>query len=355
MKIVDLECRQTSVALNQPFKTALRTATAIETVEVVLHLDTGHIGLGSAVSTWKITGESLSSIQAAITGPIYETIKNRSILDLERLLVDVDRSCVANSSAKAAVDIALHDLYCHVFDLPLYALLGGRMQGLETDMTISIDEPEVMKADAAKCLQQGYDVLKIKVGNHEQEDIARIQSVKAAVGDHVRLRLDANQGWTSKQAVKMIQYFEDHNIAIEWVEQPVAMHDFAGLKFVRDRVATPIMADESVFSSHDAFHLLKEEAVDLLNIKLMKSGGIRRACQIADVAEAAGVACMMGSMMESQLSVTAAAHVATAHRNITHYDLDAPLWLNHESMRGGMQFDGKVITLPDGAGLGIEK
>ncbi|WP_164667862.1 dipeptide epimerase [Virgibacillus doumboii] len=352
MKITEMTTQKTSLPLEKPFKTALRTVTKIEVIDVMVQLENREVGRGSASSTWQITGESLISIQAAIDGPIKNVLLDRDIEELEDILMKVDRSCVANTSAKAAVDIALHDVYCKVFGIPLHQYLGGGAVFPETDMTISIDDPAVMQNDAKERIGQGFDVLKIKVGNNERDDIDRILKIREAVGPDVKLRLDANQGWKSKQAVKIIRYLEK-NAGIELVEQPVKAHDFEGLKFIRERVDTPIMADESVFSPSDAFRLLQHEAVDLLNIKLMKSGGLRRARQIADMAQSAGIECMIGSMMESHVSVTAAAHLAYAHSNITRYDLDAALWLKDQSEQGGIKWQGKIAELPDKPGLGF--
>lgn len=347
-----METQKTSLPLEKSFKTALRSVTEIEVIDVMLHLENRETGLGSASSTWQITGESLASIQAAIDGPIKAAVLNRNIEELEDILTKMHGSCVANSSAKAAVDIALHDAYCKMYNIPLHQYLGGGSTFPTTDMTISIDDPEVMQKDAKSRVEQGYQVLKIKIGNNEQDDIRRILKIREAVGPNVKLRLDANQGWNAKQAVKTIRYLEE-NVGIELVEQPVPAHDFDGLKYIRERVDTPIMADESVFSPYDAFQLIRNEAVDLINIKLMKSGGIRRARQIADMAQSAGIECMIGSMMESHTSVTAAAHLAYAHSNITRYDLDAALWLKEQSAEEGIKWQGDTAQLSNKPGLGI--
>lgn len=353
MKITELTMQKTSLPLERPFKTALRTVKRIDVIDVNLVLENGVVGRGSAASTWQITGESLSSIQAAIDGPIKQVALDSHIEAMEDILANVQGSCIANTSAKAAVDIALHDAYCQFFGLSLHQYLGGGATFPESDITIGIDEPERMQADAKYRVEQGFHILKIKVGNDEQKDIQRIQKIREAVGDEMRLRLDANQGWDRKQAVKIIHLLEGNNV-IELVEQPVPAYDFDSLKYIRERVETPIMADESVFSPYDAFRLVKEEAVDLLNIKLMKSGGIRRARQIADMAQSAGIECMIGSMMESSLSVTAAAHLAYAHSNITRYDLDAALWLKNQDLQGGMRWRGEILELSDEPGLGIK-
>ncbi|UOR10815.1 dipeptide epimerase [Halobacillus amylolyticus] len=353
MKIIDLTCQKRPVKLKRTFKTALRHVTEIDVVDVHIKLEDGLTGIGSASSTWQITGESLEGIVAAVNGPIREVVLNKNIFHLRKISETVEKSCAANTSAKAAVDIALHDAYCKTYGIPLYGLLGGKINSLETDMTVSIDEPEIMYEAAQKRVAEGFNVLKIKVGNDQKLDLRRIEKVRSAVGNDVLLRLDANQGWNGKQAVEIIHLLEREKMGIELVEQPVPVDDLEGLNFVRERVSTPIMADESVFSPRDAFRLVKNGAVDLLNIKLMKCGGVRRAWQIADMCEAAGVQCMIGSMMESIVSVTAASHLAAAHPNITYYDLDAPLWMEDEKMKGGMRFEGNAVHLPDVPGIGF--
>ncbi|MFD2923792.1 dipeptide epimerase [Halobacillus naozhouensis] len=353
MKIRNIKCQKRTVKLKKPFKTALRIVTEIDVIDVYVDLENDITGLGSASSTWQITGESLEGIITAINGPIKQAVVNQDILFLNRVVMDLEKSCAGNTSAKAAVDIALHDAYCQLFKMPLYALLGGYTNKLETDMTVSIDDPGVMYQSAKEKVAEGFNVLKIKVGNDERLDLLRIEKVREAVGSDVLLRLDANQGWISKQAVHIIQFLEQEKWGIELVEQPVPADDLEGLKFVRDHVSTPIMADESVFTPRDASRLLQLGAVDLINIKLMKCGGVRRAWQIADLCEAAGIQCMIGSMMESVVSVTAASHLAAAHPNITYYDLDAPLWMTDENMKGGMQFEGNSIRLSDAPGIGF--
>ncbi|MCY8144630.1 enolase C-terminal domain-like protein, partial [Bacillus haynesii] len=166
-------------------------------------------------------------------------------------------------------------------------------------------------------------------------DLERIREIRQQAGPAVRIRVDANQGWTAKEAVKAIRKMEDEGLSIELVEQPVHRYDLEGLKQVTDAVDTPIMADESVFTPRDAFHVLKTRSADLINIKLMKSGGIRQALQINAMAEACGVECMAGSMIETRLGITAAAHFAASQKNVTKFDFDAPLMLKEDIVEGG--------------------
>ena len=220
---------------------------------------------------------------------------------------------------------------------------------------MSVNSPEEMVEDAKQYVAAGFDVLKIKVGiGNISDDIARIKAIRERVGYDIKLRLDANQGWAVKEAVKAIRYMEDAGLNIELIEQPVIKHDFEGLKYVTDHTYTPIMADESVFSPVDLRRLLEMHAADLVNLKLMKSGGIYKAMQMNKMAEAYGVECMVGSMIETKLGLSAAAHFAASQRNITRYDFDAPLMLAKETIDGGIDYQGRVITFTKDAGLGIK-
>lgn len=352
MKISKIEVSTREITLKKPFKTAVRTATSIDEVLVSIHSDDGTVGYGAASPTPAITGDSLESIKAAVKGPIQNKIIQRDLRELQTILKDVEKSCIGNTSAKAAVDIALHDLYCRCYDIPLFQLLGGGKANLETDVTISVDEPDVMVQDTLARLREGFDTLKIKAGKHWEKDYERIMAIREAAGQQITLRIDANQGWEAKQAVRLIRKLEAANFAIELIEQPVPYWDIEGLHYVTANVETPVMADESLFSPRDALRLIEMKAADLLNIKLMKAGGIRPALQIASIAEAAGIECMIGSMMESIVSVSAAVHVAAAHPNITKFDLDAPLWLQ-DDRNTGIQYSGKHILLNNGPGLGV--
>jgi L-alanine-DL-glutamate epimerase-like enolase superfamily enzyme len=354
MKLHSIAVHRQSVPLTQPFRTALRTVTHAESVILRLQADDGRIGWGEAPATVAITGDSLASIEAAIVQSLAPPLLGRSLLAYEDLFHTLHGAMVGASSAKAAFDMALYDLLGQQCGLPLYQLLGGYRDRLETDCTVSVNAPVEMAADAARYVAAGFNVLKLKVGKDGiARDLERIREVRRTVGDGVKLRLDANQGWSVKEAIRSIRRLEDQGLDIELVEQPVKAHDIDGLKAVTDAVETLIMADESVFSPAQAFELLKRRAADLINIKLMKAGGIFKAQAINQLAEACGVECMVGSMIESRLPVTAAAHLAAAKRNITRFDLDAPLLLTGDTVEGGVQYSGRVITFPAAAGLGI--
>lgn len=351
MIITQLRVVHTPLKLHTPFKTALRTAHEIDSIEVYLDTDAGLTGCGATAPTLVITGDSKEGIAGVLLGPIQAALIGQDARQLNRLLDTVQHACIGNTSAKAAADIALHDLFAKWLEQPLYAVLGG-YKPLTTNMTIGLDTPEVMQQAAQKAVADGFDTLKIKVGNNPGLDIERMQAIVANVPSSTRFRLDANQGWTAKDAVSVIRQLEALNLNIDWVEQPVLARDFGGMKYVTDKVATKIMADESVFSPLDAFTLISERCVDLLNIKLLKCGGIAQAQKIADLAAIHHMPCMIGSMMESSVSVSAAAHFAASHSNVLYCDFDAPLWLSAAPQ--GLSYQGQQVSLSQRPGLGIE-
>lgn len=354
MKITDIRIGLISVPLKTPFKTALRTVNSVEDVIVEIYTDTGNIGLGEAPPTGVITGDTTGAIIGAIKDHISKVIIGMDIENFEEIMLRLDKCVVKNTSAKAAVDIALYDLYGQLYKAPLYKLLGGYRKEIVTDITISVNEPEEMVKDSLDAIRRGYETLKIKVGKDSIKDIERMKAIRKAIGYDVRLRIDANQGWKPKEAVKVLRQMEDAGLNIEFVEQPVAAHDIDGLKFVTDNVSIPVLADESVFSPEDALKILQSRAADFVNIKLMKTGGLHNALKICSMAEIYGVECMIGCMLEAKVSVTAAVHLAAAKSIITKIDLDGPVLCSEDPVDGGAIFNESIITLENTPGLGIK-
>ena len=210
-----------------------------------------------------------------------------------------------------------------------------------------------MARDAVNAVERGYDTLKVKVGIDPSLDVERLSAIRAAVGDKPRIRIDANQAWSPKQAVKLLNQMQERGLDIELVEQPVKAHDLEGLKYVTDRSYVPVLADESVFSVEDALKIVQLQAADLINIKLMKCGGLTNALKIATLAEVSGVECMIGCMLEAKVSVNAAVHLACARQIITKVDLDGPVLCSEDPVLGGAVFNEKEITVADEPGLGI--
>ena len=353
MKVSSIELKHISIPLNKTFKTALRTVDSAENTVVMVHTDDGRVGFGEAPPTKAITGEDNDSIRTTISKFITPALIGQEITDMDAIQEKLHGSIEGNTSAKAAVDMALYDLYTQELGVPLYKYLGGYRDRVETDITISINEPEEMAADAAEVVQQGFSALKLKVGIDSEKDIKRVKAIRDVVGSDMKIRLDANQGWEVDEAIETIRKIEELGFDVELVEQPVKARDFEGMKKVKDNVNTIIMADESCFSPEDARRLLEMNAADVLNIKLMKCGGIYKALQIIEIAEEFGVECMLGCMVESKISLTAAAHLAAAKKTITRVDLDAAILLKEDPGVGGFNKEIPWFSLDDSPGLGI--
>lgn len=354
MKITKVRLGRISVPLRVPFKTALRTVNSVEDIIVEIHTDTGHIGYGEAPPTGAITGDTTGAILGALRDHIIKTIVGQDVEEFEPLLQKMNKCIVGNTSAKAAVDMALYDLYGQLHGIPVYKMLGGARKQIVTDITISVNDPEEMARDTINACQRGYDTLKVKVGVSPELDIARLTAVRNAAGPDKKIRIDANQAWSPKMAVRLLNQMQDKGLDIEFVEQPVAGHDFEGLKYVTQRSYVPVMADESVFSTKDALELIHMGACDLLNIKLMKTGGLYNALKIASAAEVYGVECMLGCMLEAKVSVNAAVHLACAKNIVTKIDLDGPVLCSEDPVLGGAVFDEQFITVSNEPGLGIK-
>ena len=354
MKIAKIETSEIMIPLVTPFKTALRTVENVHDVIVRITADTGEEGFGEAPPTAVITGDTLGSIKCAIDDFIAPSLVGMDIDDIDGIMKKLHGCILKNTSAKAAVDMAVYDLFAKSCKKPLYKVLGGSRKEIETDLTISVNDIDEMVADSLKAVKEGFKILKIKVGKDGSRDIERISAIRQAVGPDIKLRIDANQGWDSKEAVRIIHKLEDLDIGIDLVEQPVPAHDFAGMRFVTSRVETPILADESVFSVQDAVRIIEERAADLINIKLMKTGGIYEAQKICALAESYGVECMIGCMLESKIAVSAAAHLAAARGVITRADLDGPSLCKTDPYDGGPVYKGSKIIMTDDYGIGIK-
>jgi len=356
MKITNVRFAKLVVPLITPFKTAMRTVENIEDLVVIIETDAGQVGYGSAPATPVITGDTHGSIIAAIETIMLPKLRGMDIENLNGIIDVIQYAMVNNSSAKAVLELAIYDLWGKLYNAPLYKLLGGGgdKATLKTDITISVDDIDKMVSDSVKAVDDGFNILKIKIGTDIKEDIERVKAIHQAVDNTVLLRLDVNQGWSAKQTVYAANHFENIGIQLELIEQPVSADDIAGLKYITERVHTPIMADESAFSPKQVIDLITSQSVDIINIKLMKTGGISNAIRIADIAKIYQVQCMIGCMLEGSIGVSAAAHLAVAKADvITKIDLDGPALGKFDPVAGGVSFNKSIIQLNNSPGLGI--
>jgi o-succinylbenzoate synthase len=352
MKITDVEIYPFDIKLVSPFVISIGKMDSATDVLVRVRTDAGFVGIGEACPFPPITGETQETNIAAARS-LRDMFVGKDPLAIEAFVRGAGPIVHANPSIVAAFDMALYDILGKAAGLPVYRLLGGGDRTrFETDITVSLETPENMAAEAKTYAERGYRTIKVKVGQEVALDAARIKGIRAAVGDKVALRIDANQGWTVPQARESLERLAEYRI--EFCEQPVAASDVAGLREVRNHSPIPIMADEALFGPPDAVKLIREEACDYFNIKLMKAGGIFNSVKIAHIADAANIKCMVGCMLESRLGLTAAAHVVAANANIRFADLDGNSEHVMDPIVDGVKLERDELVLPDKPGLGCD-
>ena len=350
MKIADIKYEVLRVKLNKPFVIAIGTLEYAETIIIKVTTDEGLVGYGESSPFSPVTAETIESVPGFLE-LFKKALIGQNPFELEKIHKIMNDITVGNSSAKAGIDIALHDIIGKKLHMPLYKILGGYRNSFLTDMTVSLAPLDEMVQDAVSFVQEGFGILKIKAGLNPDDDIKVIKMIREAVGDGIRLRVDANQGWSVKDAIRVIDVYQQYGV--EAVEQPVKYWNIDGLAYIRNNSRLPIMADESLHSPEDAVKLAKSNAADIFNIKLMKSGGLYPALRINAIGESSGIPCMLGAMLETRVSITAAASLAAAQKNITEADLDTDKYFG-DMVTGGFSLENGLITMLDKPGLGVE-
>lgn len=357
MKITRIEVLPLRATLRKPFVTALRRCDTLDNILVAVHTDDG-VGYGEGAAAAAVTGETAASITEAVTRYIAPVIVGMDIGETHAISECIRGALYGNMTAKAAVESAVYDACARECRVPLYRLLGGTARVFDNDITIGANSAAEMAADCVKAYNDGFRILKLKLGRTPETDGEILLSVWRVLREHtssrdVTLRIDVNQGWTAKQAIRIVRAWEDACLPVAFVEQPVPAWDLEGLKTVTAHTHMPICADESVRTVTDAVHLLEAQAADMVNIKLAKTGGIIGAMAVALLCGEYGIPCMMGCMLESRLGAAVAAHVAAACPSIAAVDLDGPLLCAEDLFIGGPVFDGRTIALTDAKGIGL--
>lgn len=352
MKITHTEIYKFSIPMH-PFTIATGTMSTAQNIFIRLHTDSGLSGVGECSAFPMIVGETQATCYE-MAKDFAAIWKGKDPLDIDTRMEELHAATAFNSTAKSAFDIALYDLAAKHAGLPLYRFLGGTaLKLLETDITVGIGTPEQMAKQAADFVQQGFRIIKVKLGKDAATDIERIRQIRAAAGPAIALRIDANQGWDYDTAVTALQGLGQFDIA--FCEQPMRHWNDHLLPALRKQSPIKIMADESVFDHHDAERLIAADACDSVNIKFSKSSGVREAIRINAVCEKNNIPCMMGGMLESRIALSAFAHFATAFDNVQLYDMDTCM-LGHklDPVIAGVRYNGYRVELPDGNGIGAD-
>jgi L-Ala-D/L-Glu epimerase len=346
-RIVSLEVQRHDFQLRHPSVVAYEALEVAPNIVVHLRLDNGLIGYGNAAPDAHVTDETAESVAQTIQHLFKPALLGADATRIEALWAQLKALAPTAPSALAAVDIALYDLLGKMAGLPLCHLLGAARDAIETTVTLSIAETATNVAQALEFQAQGFKALKIKIGLEVEADIKRVRAVRAAVGPAMRITLDANQGYTMTETLRALEQLRACDIA--FIEQPLKAADLEGMRELCQRAPIPIMADESVLNAMDA--LLTP--APLINLKLMKTGGITGALKANAVAEARGIRTMFGCMDESSISMAAAAHCALALHNVAYADLDGHLDIVDDVAEGGLLIEDGLVRINQSAGLGL--
>lgn len=320
-------------------------------VIVWIKADNGVTGIGEACPLPFTTDDDFNRIKRVIDEDLGSSLIGKNPFDFDLLDKELDGFPLAGGTARAGVDIALHDLAGKLRDVPLYEVLGGlSRESVELAKVLGIGTPNEIAKKALQSAEQGAKAIKVKVGIEPDQDIETLKRVRDAVGDSVRIRADANTGYSVKTASQVLQ--KTANLELEYLEQPVSADDHEGLSQLRRQTSTPIMADESLYTLDDARSLIRHKAVDFFGLKLIKHGGIYKAKRIASLAEEYGIECVVISPWETQIGVSAGVHLVLSGSNFNHPHEIGTKELADDPVRGLVEDDG-LIQFPSGPGLGV--
>jgi L-alanine-DL-glutamate epimerase-like enolase superfamily enzyme len=354
MRITGIHTSVEDFELVRPYRIAFRSVDDVQMRFVRLSTDIGLTGIGCASPESMVTGETREACSAALQEDALSWLQGRDPRTLPAICRELDTRLPKTPAARAAVDIALHDLLAQYLGVPLVEMLGRAHQSLPTSITIGIKPVDETVEEADEYVGRGFKILKVKLGHSLDEDLARLARLRESVGKDIRIRVDPNQGYSAEQLNAFVEHTSQ--LDIEFLEQPMAADDIDAMRALPEKVRARLAADETLLDAHDALTLIEPpRACGIFNIKLMKCGGIHAARRIADIADSAGIALMWGCMDESIVSISAALHAALASPATRYLDLDGSLDLARDVVDGGFVLEDGTMRTTDRPGLGVRR
>ncbi len=352
MKITNIETWLQEMKLSEPYTIAYETVESAQNVFIRIETSNGITGFGCSAPDLKITGETPESVLKAIDETAKPFLLGVDPLRTAKVVERCKAGLKKQPAAIAGIDIAIHDILGKVCNLPLWKLLGGFRRSFKTSMTIGILPLNETVESARNWVRRGFTALKIKGGADVESDVERVHRVREAVGAKIELRFDANQGYSVNEALKFVE--RTRKVKLELLEQPTAKGEPDFLGAVTQKVSLPVMADESLVDLRDAFRLARKGLADMVNVKLMKVGGIYEALLINGVARSAGLEVMVGCMDEAALSIAAGLHFALARPNVLYCDLDGHIGLQGDPSDGAVVLKEGILYPRNAPGLGFD-
>jgi len=354
LKISDVEWRRVKIRLRKTFRTALGEESECEVILLMIVDKRGNVGFGEISPSPNVLGTDPEMCEVQLR-KATAILKGLDYVCPEKVQEALSRIKLVTPDVVSGLDIALHDLMCRIESVPIWRKLGAKTKIVETNYTISLAEPDEMAEEAQEVQARGFTILKVKLGDDPRRDVERVLKIREVVSEDVTLRVDANQGWRDlKSALYVVKELEKLNV--ELIEQPLPRLRLYEHYLLRIMTTLPIILDESVRSIDDLIHCYRLDALDGVNVKLMKCGGLTSSLDLCRTARVLGLRIMIGCMLETKVSITAAAALAAAF-NVDYVDLDSPLLIESiegAKIRGGVEYQGSKIILPDSPGLGLE-
>lgn len=352
MKITRIDCFSQDLPLTRPYRIAFREVSDVRMQFIEIHTDTGLIGYGCASPEDHVTGETRAACEAALGEQEVDWLVGCEPLELNRLCRTLAMKMSSTPAARAAIDMALHDLVAQHLDKPLVELLGRAHSSLPTSITIGIMDVDETLTEAREYLDRGFKILKVKLGHSLDADLERLARLREVLDPQVIIRVDPNQGYSAREVEVFV--VKTSGLNVEFLEQPMAASDIESMRALPEAVRDRLAADESLLDESDALSLMTPpRACGIFNIKLMKCGGIWPAQRIATLADIAGLELMWGCMDESIISISAALHVALASPATRYLDLDGSLDLASDRVSGGFVLEGGMLSTLGVPGLGV--
>jgi L-alanine-DL-glutamate epimerase-like enolase superfamily enzyme len=352
MRITAVEAWPVTMRLAVPYTIAYESIDSAVNIFIRIETNQGIIGYGCAAPDLQVTGETADDVLCAFRDIIQPSLKGSDPHRVAFLLHRLQLYLKNQPSALAMVDMALHDILGKSANFPVYRLFGGFRIRIKTSITIGILSQEDTISKAKEYVKQGFKSLKIKGGQNVDLEIEKVLKVREAVEKNIELRFDANQGYSVEDTLKFVEKTRPANL--ELIEQPTPRAELDQLGTVTSGVSIPVMADESLMNLRDAFRLARRDLMDMINVKLMKVGGISEALQINAVARSAGLEVMVGCMDEAALAIAAGLHFALARPNVLYADLDGHLDLVDDPSSGAVTIRDGYLYPTDKPGLGFD-
>lgn len=352
MKIKKISAYPTELKLKEPFTISNETVDSGINIFIKIETDSEIIGWGCSTPDI-VTNENENTVLKSLNS-IKHNIIGEDPIRIHYLNDMIEEKLTGNQSLKSGLNMTFYDIIGKKAKMPLYRLLGGYKNKIETSVTIGINPIDISVEKSKEYISKGFKCLKIKCGMDADQDIETILAIRSAVGPNIKIRMDANEGYTLEKALRVIETLEKLGADIELLEQPTPAKYLYALKEVTSQCPVPIMADETALTLRDSLKLIKMEIADMINIKLMKIGGITNAIKANMFAEIADIPVMIGCMNESMGAMAAGVHFGCAFKNVKYADLDSALDFKEDIVKGGATYKDGFVIPSEKPGLGIE-